>query len=151
MDEDTLPFLHRGFNALIDVQEAGLPYFVMTPVQGSPDVNPEPWPAVPEACPATGAGDDAQAAVPGQGAHVDDAVNAIRAQRPPAVGSVEVPQVDAVSYPSDDGSCEGETCRFLWVGARVLFGIQVLLLPAPSLSFLGASAGQRDGARLGAL
>lgn len=151
MDEDTLPFLHRGFDALIDVQEAGLPYFVMTPMQGSPDVNPEPWPAVPEACPAAGAGDDAQAVVPGQGAHINDAVDAVCAQHPPAVGGVEVPQVDALGYPGDDGSCEGEMCRLLWVGARVLFGMGVLLLPAPSVRFLGASTGQRDGARPGAL
>lgn len=66
---------------------------------------------MPEPSPSARAGDDAQAAVTGQAAHVDNAVNAVGAQRPPAVGSVEVPQVDAISYPSNDGSCEGGTCR----------------------------------------
>lgn len=67
---------------------------------------------MPKSSPPTGAGDDAQAVVTGQAAHVNDVVNAICAQRPAAVGCIEVPQVDVVSYLSNYGSCEGEMCRF---------------------------------------
>ena len=62
---------------------------------------------MPECSLLANAGDDTQAAVTGQAAHVDDAVNAVCAQRLPAVGSVKIPQVGAVSYLSNDGSCEG--------------------------------------------
>lgn len=86
-------------------------------------------------------GDDTQAAVAGQAAHVsedvtdeavpDEAVSAVHAQPLP---TADVPQVDAVSYLSDDRSCEGATHRFLTSG---LLGMW-LFLSAPHERFLGA-------------
>lgn len=117
---------------------------MMIPILWSLDVNLETRPAVPEPSPLAGAGDDTQAAVTGQAAHVNDAVNAVCAQRPSTVGSVEVPQVDAVSYPSNDGSCESGTCRPPWLQTGGL--LRTGVLPAAPEVFLGAGMGH--GARI---
>lgn len=79
-------------------------------------------------------GGDTQAAVAGRAAHVseavtDEAVSAVHAQPLP---TVNVPQVDAVSFLSDGRSCEGETHRFLASG---FLGIWLFLVPSRGISW----------------
>lgn len=101
VDQNPLPFLQRGFDALIDVPEARLlqrsAFLLRVPL----DMHLETGPAMlgPSAA---GTGDETEAAVPGQTAHVDDAVNVVLAQYLSAVSCTEVSHVDAVHYPGDD-------------------------------------------------
>lgn len=96
---------------------------------------------MPESSLLANAGDDTQAVVTGQAAHVNDAVNAVCAQRLPAVGSVKIPQVGAVRYLSNDRSCERGACRLPWFGASGLLRLWVFL-PAPPEEYLELAWGR---------
>lgn len=70
----------------------------------------------------TGAGNNVQAAVTGQAAHVNDAVDVVLAQYLPTVSCLEVSQVDTVHDPGDDWFQEAEALQLPWFWFTSCFG-----------------------------